>query len=172
MNCKKDVIGDVDLFTNLHLTFLREWTRVSGGQQLLDMLDRRIADGLTVDVPEDVDRDIQDCLIAMDTGGNVPGIWGDSNGECYHDWMATACFAHAYMKSDSTRKESIKSELRSGNATVPNMCSGEGCCPPEVWTDGAYLALDRPVESSWPWWKLGLASVVVGLTAAFVRKNW
>jgi len=175
MSCKTDVLGNHDFATNLHLTLLREWTRASAGQQTLAALDDTIRSGDTVNIPDEVERAIQDCLIAMDAGSNVPGIWESPAGGCNHDWFSTACFARLYMTSDESGKQAILETLRSGNpVTIPPMCAetSSGCCPPEVWTDPAYLALEKSDKPFWSVWTLSLAAVAVGVGAAIIKKNW
>ena len=183
------IVLESGYYDKLWLTFVREWTRATTNQSVLDELDDRLRKGEKINVPDQTSKEIEDCLLAMSDGGNVvPGIWQDSDQKCYQDWTETACFARWYMQSNAEKKAKIVELLKSGNASPwdsvengvsaisqcpPGKQAVPECCPSSVRADPAYINMDQVPEqkSGWSWWTLGIAAVGLGIGAAWLRKR-
>jgi len=187
MTCQIDIFSQ-DIGSQIHLTFVREWTRNVLGNEAVKKLDDGLRDGKSTSVPKEIDDAIQYCMMAMDAGQVVPGAWRDSDGTCRIDWPRMACFANWYMAQNDKGRESIRQAMQGGDGAPwivhgsPNAMTycvseseHEGCCKSDVWADSAYTYLSDPVEEEkpfWSWWKMGLAAVTLGIGAAVIQKRW
>lgn len=195
MQCFPDVL-EKTYSEKLWLTFLREWVRATLDQAGLEDLDDKLRAGEPINVPDPVRDEIDLCIEAMAQGGSVvPGVWltgkdtapgSFEDVDCYQNWVDTACFARWYMRASPETKAKIRQLLAAGNPTPwvdidggesgVRLCTSEGdanCCVPEIWSDSAYLNMDRVEESrGLSTWGIVAASAALGLGAAFLKKIW
>lgn len=186
VDCKQFDLGDPEYAEKVHLVFVREWVRFYVDNEAVADVDDAIRNGDTLNIPDSVLVDIQDVMVAMIEGGDIiPGVWRQ-DGQCYQDWTRTACFARWYMMQIPERKTEIRAKLSSQDARpwesyehgatsispcTPGKLAALDCCPSTVWADPAYLNIE-PAEKEFPWWKLGLTAVGLGLAAAWVKAKW
>ena len=183
MTCEIDIF-DKNFYNKMHYVFVREWSRIYGGNDTVSKIDKDVIDGKSFVIPADIENPILNCITAMDDKRIIPGLFEDDKGNCIHDWSYTACFARFFMSLKPEDRDIVINSIEAGEdpwkniqdgATYMKYCTNENdkCCPSDIWADSVYIALSNEEEKPfWSFWKLGLASIAIGITAAYIKKTW